>query len=343
MARGGSNKELDRIAALGQQANSPIQAGDFTFGHGSNFSHHHLHHPHLSFRKRDSPAAVLSSSASNSTLASEGTVYTFNQPNSGAPSAHTISSHHSFKTPEEATAFLTSSWTLLNMRIQPVFKRDEALRIPVEDVNILVFMHFTAHHEQGRTGLELLNRVDELLQTGLLASSVVPQHPNLESLAESWQYFYGKTLIALEAIFLPLQLELDGNGQIFTNSRASSEYWTPLIGHRSSAFNKNNAIMRKSQKPNIRKRVLTVYRDLAVVPMLPQINRQVNEWGVAPVVNPDAVPSSELISQLLQCFTALSNLKTQGDAQTAIDETLALLTKNTTKHMRGIMKEHKRR
>lgn len=327
MARGGSNKELDRIAALGQLPHSPVHPGEFNFGHGSNSSHHH-HHPHLNFLKRDSPAAVLSSSASNSTLASEGTVYSFNQANNHAPSVVSTSSHHSFKTPEEAAAFLSSSWTLLNMRIQPVFKKDEALRIPVEDVNILVFMHFTAHHEQGRTGLELLNKIDELLQRGLLSSSVTPTHPTIDSLSESWHYFFGKTLLSLEAIFLPLQLELDGMGQVFTNSRAASEYWFPLIGFRSSAFNKNNAIRRKSQKPNIRKRVLTAYRDLAVLPILPNIKKQLEDWAEAPVGNTEVVPKCEIISHLLQCFTVLSNLKTQGEAQVAIDDVLKLLSKN---------------
>lgn len=330
MARGGSNKELDRIAALGQLPNSPVHPGEFNFGHGSNSSHHHHHHPHLNFLKRDSPAAVLSSSASNSTLASEGTVYSFNQANNHAPVVSS-SSHHSFKTPEEAAAFLTSSWTLLSMRIKPVFKKDEALRIPVEDVNILVFMHFTAHHEQGRSGLELLSKVDELLQKGLISSTVTPTYPTLESLSESWHYFFGKTLLSLEAIFLPLQLELDGMGQVFTNSRAASEYWLPLTGYRSSAFNKNNAIRRKSQKPNIRKRVLLAYRDNAVVPILPNIKKLLEDWAEAPAGSTEAVPSNEIVSHLLQCLTVLSNLRTHDEEAVAIDDVLKLLSKNVAR------------
>lgn len=322
MMRGGSTKELDRIAAIGQ-AGSVTQPTDSIIG-SSAHHHHHLHPPHISFRKRDSPAAVLSSSASNSTLASEGTVYSFNQSNNnGSPSA--LASMHSFKTVEEGTAFLTSSWTLLNLRIQSLFKRDEPLRIPVEDVNILVLMHFSAHYALSGTGLDILKRLDELLETGFKSSSIPPKHATLESLADSWQYFFRKTLIALEAIFLPLQLEFDGTGQVFTSSQAARDYWYPLAASRHSTSNRV-AGPNKAPRISIRRRVLTIYRDIAVVPLLSNLAKQIDE-----IESQSSTCSEEIIGQCLQCLTTLAQLQSEGEAQKLIESNLILIQEELMK------------
>lgn len=326
MVRGGSTKELDRIAAIGQ-VGSITQPNDSITG--GNAHHHHLHHPHISFRKRDSPAAVLSSSASNSILASEGTVYSFNQSNNnGPPSA--LASLHSFKTVEEGTAFLTSSWTLLNLRIQSLFKRDEALRIPVEDVNILVLMHFSAHYALAGTGLEILKRLDELLETGLKSSSIIPKQSTLKSLADSWQYFFSNTLISLEAIFLPLQLEFDAVGQVFTSSQAARDYWFPLAASRPSTSSRTLAAGRsKTPRISMRRKILTVYRDVAVVPHLAKLAKQIED-----IDSPNSTCSAETMAQTLQCLTTLSQLHSEGEAQKSIESNLLLIQE-------GLMRKRK--
>lgn len=294
MVRGESTRELDRIAAIGQ-ANSPIQSSDSHSG--LSLRHHHLHHPHISFRKRDSPAAVLSSSASNSTLASEGTVYSFSQANTNGQSA--VTSLHSFKTKEEATSFLDSSWSLLTLRIQSVFSRDEALRIPVEDVNILVVMHFSAHHALNGTSLGILRKVDDLLRTGLRASSIAPQHQTPESLAESWTNFHSKTLIYSEAIFLPLQLEFEGQGQVFTTKRAAKQYWYP------GSSTSSRLTHSKAPKLSIRQRVLEAYRDVVVVPVAPKILQVLEENEI----------DEKCASKILQCFTALCRQQAEPEVE----------------------------
>lgn len=307
MGRGGSTRELDRIAAIGLPA-SPAQLGDYSVLNPSSlYTPHHTHYPHLSFRKRDSPAAVLSSSASNSTLASEGALYNFNASNT-APQSAGLTSIQSFKTLEEGLSFLHSSWTLLTLRIQPVFRKEEAVRIPVEDANILILMHFSAHHSLGGSGAEILKKLDELLAAGMQTSSVVPLHPSAQDIAKSWHRFHNDTLIALEAIFLPLQLEFDGIGQVLTSPKEAHEYW-----HSSHQLTAKPAHY-KHTKLTIRKRILLAYRDVVILPTLLHLKKNLLE---------ETNRSSN--TEMLQCFMTLHLLQTSDTTQQHIDEMLHLV------------------
>lgn len=307
MGRGGSTRELDRIAAIGLPA-SPAQLGDYSvLNPASLYTPHHTHYPHLSFRKRDSPAAVLSSSASNSTLASEGALYNFNASNQ-APQSAGLTSIHSFKTLEEGLSFLQSSWTLLTLRIQPVFRKDESVRIPVEDANILILMHFSAHHSLGGSGADVLKKLDELLTAGMQTSSVVPLHPSAQDIAKSWQLFHNDTLVALEAIFLPLQLEFDGIGQVLTSPKEANAYWH---SHQLSS----KPAHYKHTKLTIRKRILLAYRDVVIMPTLQHLKRKLQTEN-----------SKQNCTEMLQCFMTLHLLQTSDATQQHIDDMLHLVS-----------------
>lgn len=313
MARGGSAKELDRIAAIGLPQ-SPSQGADHPFNNSSGsaahyYYLHHSHHPHISFRKRDSPAAVLSSSSSNSILTNEGALYTFNSSNAGSIG---LTSIHSFKTLEEGISFLQNSWTLLTLRIQPVFKKEEDMRIPVEDVNILILMHFSAHHSLGGSSTDVLKKLEELLVAGMKTSSVVPLHPSVKEVALSWKLFHKDMLITLEAIFLPLQLEFDGIGQVLTNYKDAQEYWYPSGSN--SAFSR--AMARKSQKLSVRRKILTTYRDIVIVPTLQQLKKKINDPKDMDMKNPSYK------NLLIQCFMTLHLLRTNDAIQETIDDVL---------------------
>lgn len=302
MARGGSARELDRIAAIGLPA-SPAQAGEHVFAGASSL--HHTHYPHISFRKRDSPAAVLSSSASNSTLASDGALYTFNS----TAGSIGLTSIHSFKTLDEGLAFLESSWTLLTLRMQPLFKKEKTLRIPVEDVNILILMHFSAHKALGGSGADVLKKLDELLTAGMQTSSVVPVHPAPQDVANSWRLFHSDTLIALEAMFLPLQHEFDGIGQVLTTAKDAREYWRPEPASRGA---------RRPPKLAVRRLILLAYRNVVLLPTLQHLNRK--------LADREAGVSGEHAAELMQCFATLSLLRTGDAKQELVDEALRLVT-----------------
>lgn len=316
-----SSRELERIASI---VPTSVANGEDSEAI-SNRRHHHHHHPHISFRKKDSPAAVLSSSASNSKLASEGSMYSF-QPAPNATQWHGTDMDE-FKSPEECTAFLMKTWSQLCKRSQPIFK-SEWPSIPVEDTNILVKMYFGAlYHSQG-SPREIVDRLNEFLYSGLKnAGFGISTNSTddgrihvLSKLASSWHRFLTDVLPALEAVFLPLQLEFDGCGAILQTPEEAQKYWKPLqpspvksLGSQSSA----------SAKPSIRKYGLIAYRDVVVVPLAGILQQLLGDGTVG--LDSSLPNASEMAASLLQCINVLSFVQTNDANQQALEEILERL------------------
>ena len=119
-------------------------------------------------------------------------------------------------------------------------------------------------------------------------------------------------LITLEAIFLPLQLEFDGIGQVLTNYKDAQEYWYPSGSN--SAFSR--AMARKSQKLSVRRKILTTYRDIVIVPTLQQLKKKINDPKDMDMKN------SSYKNLLIQCFMTLHLLRTNDAIQETIDDVL---------------------
>lgn len=286
MAR--TTKELDRIAALGQ---SPSLTGT-----PGGEPRKHYHHHHISFRKKDSPAAVLSSSSSNSKLASEGTVYSFHNPSA------LLFESQTFKTMEDCTYFLNSSWSLLCSRAHPAFHDGTLLRTPIEDVNMLVSLHFSAHLQADLSGFDMFDKLNELLVLGMRTLPALGGEGRelLWRFADSWTQFFASTLPLLEAMFMPLQNELDGTGPVLKNAEAALKYWAPLRA--------------TGQTISVRQSALIAYRDVIVLPALDAV-----EANLRASAEGSSSRDTLLASRILQCTNTLALLRTEDTSQKRIN------------------------
>lgn len=311
-----SSRELERIAAI---TPTSVAAGE-----ESDSRRHHHHHPHISFRKKDNPAAVLSSSASNSKLASEGSMYSFQSaPNASQWHATDMDE---FRSPEECAAFLTKTWSQLCKRSQPIFK-SEWPSIPVEDTNILVKMYFGAHYHSQGSPREIIDRLNDFLCSGLkgagfginLSGKYRENTQLLRQLAISWHKFITDVLPALEAVFLPLQLEFDGCGAVLQAPEEAQKYWKSL-----QPSPKSLAVGAMSPvKFSVRRIILVAYRDVVMMPLVGMLEPLLADTAIG--LDSSFPESSEMAASLLQCVNVLSFVQTNDVNQKAIEELLLKL------------------
>lgn len=288
-----TSRELDRIAALGSPNNNPIPLLE-----PPNAKKHHI-----SFRKKDSPSAKLSSSASNSRLDSQGSLYSFHQP-----TGVNINLEKSFKSIEDCQQTLTYTWSLLFSRTQSIFS-DAQMRIPVEDTNTLVSVYFSAHVWNGGTALEMIDKMNELLLNGMgsfaQTNLTKPGGDILVKCASTWKLFFTRILLMLEAVFLPLQLEMDGCGSIIKSQTQSDEYWEPL--------RKNNRTI------NVRRCILIAYRDVIILPYVEKIQTAVLQGFEVHEHAPDTA------ARITQCINTLGLIQSQDASQAKIENLLGSL------------------
>jgi hypothetical protein len=118
------------------------------------------------------------------------------------------------------------AWPLLKARLLNLFS-GESLRPPIEDFNALVSVH-VRRCIQRRSPIVLIEDVRELLQTGFssLAQTLrsIPDERLITNLVDMWVGVYGTILPFLQAVFLPLELEFKGRGNLMT-AREAQEFW----------------------------------------------------------------------------------------------------------------------
>lgn len=250
---GRSSKELERIASnagAGQIPLSPMHTG----------SRDDKHKHHLSFRTRKDPHSnlVLSSSSSNSRLISEqGSIYSFH-PSSPGALLKTLPVLDSKPVPplKEDTAYVADeSWSYIQSWVMPIFK-GEGLRVPVEKVNYMLTLHLESKFHQRSEPQEIISGFNQCTKTGMLnlegPKLSMSDSKFLQRLVDSWQFFFSQVLPYWEAVFLPLQLEFEGSGQVLTPTTAST-YWNPVVESKSEL--------------SIRRMTLIAYRDWVIIPI----------------------------------------------------------------------------
>ncbi|KAK9329195.1 HbrB-like-domain-containing protein [Lipomyces starkeyi] len=279
----------------------------------------HKHHLLLRPRKDSHPGTILSSSSSNSKLISDaGSIYSFNpaspayapyapyglQKSISALDVKTMSYKDINKIGEQA---LEDVWPFLCARVTPLFAGD-GLRVPVEDLNKLVLLH-TKRRISERDPGTLINEVRDLLRLGISAFDPAPQVQSItdnvlvEHVGDLWQFFQASVLPYIQAVFVPLQLEFEGIGDVMSQEQAS-KFWE-----------------RQKVQPikfnNIKIMALVSFRDWIVLPLYLRLK---NAFSLESSFLPqDTCP------RLLQCMGRLSSINSGDEKQQRVDELAKLV------------------
>lgn len=303
------SKELERIASIASQNVSSQVISS------SRDSEKHKNHYHLSFRsnKNTHGSTVLSSSASNSKLVSEqGSIYSFHPSSPGG--IHKSLSALELKnlaSKDDKDYIADESWSLLRSRVLPLFQ-GEGLRVPVEDLNDLVTMHLNFRIQQGVQAIEILSEFRELTKIGMkkldCSLQKVSNTKLMPRLVELWQFFFSQVLPYWEAVFLPLQLEFEGNGHVLS-PQSAKDYWGSLI--------ENQA------KVSIRQMTLTGFRDWVIVPISEKLEQQISQTQMEFNIPTRTVTDTTV--RLFQCTSLLASIRSNDDNQKKIDRLIRVL------------------
>jgi hypothetical protein len=164
------------------------------------------------------------------------------------------------------------AWPLLKARLLNLFS-GESLRPPIEDFNALVSVH-VRRCIQRRSPIVLIEDVRELLQTGFssLAQTLrgIPDERLITNLVDMWVGVYGTILPFLQAVFLPLELEFKGRGNLMT-SREAQEFWGAIPESLKSDERPESAggalrVPSLADELEVRRLTLIAFRDSVILP-----------------------------------------------------------------------------
>lgn len=308
------SKELDRIASFGpstpgtRDIDGSVAGGGSGGGSGgsgaggnSGGGKQHKHHMPFRSRKDSHPGVVLSSSSSNSKLISEqGSIYSFHP---SSPGASALEVKNLGNKAEDRDQIAEDSWTLLCSKVMPLFS-GEGLRVPVEDLNNLVVMHLDLLIRQGVGPKEVISEFRNLLKIGIInldsTLSRAPDEKLISRLVEVWMSFFSQALPYLEAVFLPLQLEFEGVGQILSQEEAQ-EYWLGLL--------------EKPANLTTHRYILMAFRDHVVLP----ISDRLLDLTARIHLDFGETEYSGIAARILQCTNILSAIQSNDENQAKID------------------------
>ena len=171
------------------------------------------------------------------------------------------------------------AWALLRARILVIFEGED-VRIPIEDFNRLLTLHLQKCI-QANTPHIILEKVRDLLQTGFSSIEYtlrrVPDARIVPQLVEIWTNVFNTILPFLQAIFLPLDLELRGRGQSLSTPSAAADFWG--VASRSSS----------TSLPDTKALVLQTFRDIII---LPRHDRLLKSFSKSPLESIITLPTT---------------------------------------------------
>ncbi|KAJ5888962.1 hypothetical protein N7495_009003 [Penicillium taxi] len=125
------------------------------------------------------------------------------------------------------------AWDFLKAKLLVIFDGED-VRIAIEDLNKLVLVHLQRCVHK-RTPIAMITDLQELLEAGFATlnhSSLIGVSDDrlVPHLVQVWMLVFGTILPFIQAVFLPLDLELKGCGSLMT-TRESREFWgSPQVG-----------------------------------------------------------------------------------------------------------------
>ncbi|KAH6990408.1 HbrB-like-domain-containing protein [Ilyonectria sp. MPI-CAGE-AT-0026] len=160
---------------------------------------------------------------------------------------------------------LDDAWPVLKAKLLVIFEGED-LRPTIEDFNKVVQMHikWCMHRRSPNAMLEDLR---DLLSTGFSSLDrtlrKTPEDRFIPVLVELWIFTFTSILPYLQAVFLPLDLEVSGCGTIMTGEQAR-DFWGGVIS--SSSSNKPARVTPAATVLDVRRLVLIAYRDIVILP-----------------------------------------------------------------------------
>ena len=167
---------------------------------------------------------------------------------------------------------LDDAWPLLKARLLNIFSGEE-LRTPIEDFNTLVVVHIR-RCVQRKSPIILLEDLRDLLRTGFgsLGQTLrgVADDKLVMKLVEMWIGVYGSILPFLQAVFLPMDLEFKGRGQIMS-VREAQEFWGAVpeslqSDERPASAGGTTRLPTLGEELDVRRITLIAFRDIVLLP-----------------------------------------------------------------------------
>jgi hypothetical protein len=150
------------------------------------------------------------------------------------------------------------AWDFLKAKLLIVFEGEE-LRIPVEDLNRLVTVHIQ-HCILKKIPTAITQDLRDLLRTGFQSLNQtlkgIPDHRLVPALVDVWLFMFGTILPYMQAVFLPLDVELKDHGNPMT-PREAADFWGASPGSIDNGF---------GNEFDVRHMVLLSFRDNVVLP-----------------------------------------------------------------------------
>ncbi|KAK5661417.1 hypothetical protein OQA88_11317 [Cercophora sp. LCS_1] len=170
---------------------------------------------------------------------------------------------------------MDDAWPFLKAKLLVVFEAED-LRLPVEDLNRIVTMHIQ-YCIARRSPNIIVDDLRELLATGFSSLDQTlrktPEDRLIPALVELWMFTFTGILPYLQAVFLPLDLEFSGNGQLMSAEQAR-DFWggIPSTGSPVETVasleqgGRNVNVSPASSVLEVRRLVLLSFRDIVILP-----------------------------------------------------------------------------
>ncbi|KEY64466.1 hypothetical protein S7711_05283 [Stachybotrys chartarum IBT 7711] len=164
---------------------------------------------------------------------------------------------------------MEDAWPYLRAKLLVIFEGED-LRIPVEDLNRVAQMHIQSciHKRSPNTMVEDLR---DLLLSGFSSLDQTlgktSEDRFIPTLVELWLFTFTSILPYLQAVFLPLDLEVSGCGNLMTAEQAR-DFWGGVksLPAATSSTDKSARVAPAATALDVRRLVLVAYRDAIVLP-----------------------------------------------------------------------------
>ncbi|EJU00984.1 HbrB-domain-containing protein [Dacryopinax primogenitus] len=194
-------------------------------------------------------------------------------PHLGAPLASSTSLSLSPQPPSQLPILSASQaqlaaqgepWPLLHVHVLPLFN-GEPLRVPIEDLNILVRAHLHAAISRSPSKVMQMMEADlnELVSTGMVTLNAglhaLEGDKLLARLVDKWGFFYGQVLPYVEGVFLPFQTDPLLNGLRSSTKRVKDQ------------TDEEAPILVPANRVDVRMLVLHAFRDRVLDGLYPKL------------------------------------------------------------------------
>lgn len=161
------------------------------------------------------------------------------------------------------------AWPYLRAKLLVIFEGED-LRLPVEDFNRVVSLHLE-YCIRRRLPNQILDDLRSLLETGFLSlDHNLRKHSEdrlIPNLVDLWMHVFTAVLPYMQAVFLPLDQEFAGCGEYLKNAEQAKEFWGGVMaGSPLEAPGGSIQITPASSVLDVRRLVLTAYRDVVIIP-----------------------------------------------------------------------------